>query len=68
MDGRVMRVVYCPILPPLRLRMTTVAGRGRLPKGQLLTLEGLSVVGAPNWLFQKLVDSPGCCTLTNMVR
>jgi hypothetical protein len=50
--------------PPSSLRITTVAGRGRrglltLPNGQLLNADGFAVLGEPNWLFQKLVDSPG---------
>jgi hypothetical protein len=47
--------------------MTTVAGRGRPPKGQLLTAVGLAVLGGPKRLFQYVVDSPGCWTLMNIV-
>src|SRR5688500_4991344 len=56
-----------PITPPSRLRMTTVAERGRpagSKSGQLLTARGLSGVGLPH----AVVVSPGCWTLTNMVR
>ena len=62
-----------PMRPPSTLRITTVAGRGRrgllaLPYGQLLTVDGFDVLGAPNWLFQYVVDSPGCWMLMNIVR
>ena len=59
-----------PILPPSSLRITTVAGRGRAapgPSGQVLTAVGFDVLGADG-VFQNVVDSPGCCTLTNIVR
>src|SRR5690606_40478534 len=47
--------------------MTTVADRGRpsgSKSGQLLTARGSSGVGVPH----AVVASPGCCTLTNMLR
>ena len=59
-----------PILPPSSLRITTVAGRGRAvpgPSGHVLTAVGFAVLGADG-VFQNVVDSPGCCTLTNIVR
>ena len=39
------RVVQVPILPPSSLRITTVAGRGRPPNGQVLTVEGFVDTG-----------------------
>ena len=57
-----------PILAAVGLRITTVAGRGRPPNGHVLTVVGFSTVGAPNCVLQNVVDSPGCCTFTNIVR
>jgi hypothetical protein len=50
-------VVQVPIRPPSLRWITTVAARGRrgllcVPNGQLLTVDGFDVLGAPNWLFQ----------------
>lgn len=50
--------------------MTTVAERGRPLgswSGQLLTVRGFSGLVSPFRAFQNVVDSPGCCTLTNNV-
>lgn len=57
-----------PITPPSSWRITIVVGRGRWLNGKLLTAVGLVTDGAPNRPFHKLVDSPGCCTSTNIVR